>query len=168
MGTAQARNRRPQGASPLGNPRVLRQLPRGLRERVDLAPKLNRAEMEAAVASFLRAAGLSLADPNLRDTPKRVAAAWASEFLDGYLQTPEEVLRETYPAPEGNGTELVLVTDLHFHSTCPHHLLPYEGREHLAYVPSNGVVGFERLAGVVDCSAHRLILHDELGRPSAS
>jgi len=152
----------------LGNPRILRQLPRGLRERVDLAPKLNRAEMEAAVASFLRAAGLSLADANLRDTPRRVAAAWASEFLDGYLQSPEEVLRETYPAPEGNGSELVLVTDLHFHSTCPHHLLPYEGRAHLAYVPSKRVVGFGRLSALLDCFAHRLILQEELARRVAS
>jgi GTP cyclohydrolase I len=129
---------------------------------------LNRAEMEAAVASFLRAAGLSLANPNLRDTPKRVAAAWASEFLDGYLQTPEEVLGETYPAPGSNGSELVLVTDLHFHSTCPHHLLPYEGRAHLAYVPSKRVVGFGRLSALLDCFAHRLILQEELARNVAS
>lgn len=152
----------------MGNSRVLRQLPPGLKEGGAVAPRPDRARMQAAVAAFLRASGLNLRDPNLRETPQRVADAWATEFLDGYLRSPREVLGETYPAPGNGGSELVLVTDLQFHSTCPHHLLPYEGRAHLAYMPSKRVVGFGRLAALLDCFAHRLILQEELARRVAS
>jgi GTP cyclohydrolase I len=120
--------------------------------------------MAAAVKEFLRAAGLPLSDPNLADTPERVAEAWVSEFLDGYGKTPEEALGETFPAPPDSSGELVVVTDLRFHSMCPHHLLPFEGRAHVAYVPSRKVVGFGRLSALVDCFAHRLILQEDLAR----
>jgi GTP cyclohydrolase I len=124
--------------------------------------------MAAAVTEFLRAAGLPLTDPNLADTPERVAKAWADEFLDGYAQTPEEALGKTYPAPPGSTGELVVVTDLHFQSMCPHHLLPFSGRAHVAYMPRQRVVGFGRLSALVDCFAHRLILQEELAREVAS
>lgn len=123
--------------------------------------------MERAVAGFLQAAGLDLQDVNLKDTPRRVAEAWASEFLDGYAQDAAGVLGEVYPAPDGSAGEMVVVTDLRFHSMCPHHLLPYEGRAHLAYVPGRSVVGFGRLSALLDCYAHRLILQEDLAREVA-
>ncbi len=126
------------------------------------------AGMASAVRDFLRAAGLPLSDANLIDTPERVAEAWLSEFLDGYARTPEEALGESFPAPPDSSGELVVVTDLRFHSMCPHHLLPYEGRAHVAYVPGKQVVGFGRLSALVDCFAHRLILQEELARQVAS
>ena len=124
--------------------------------------------MATAVRDFLRAAGLSLTDENLVNTPDRVTQAWTSEFLDGYQRTPEEVLGKTYLAPANSSGELVVVTDLRFHSMCPHHLLPFEGRAHVAYVPGKYVVGFGRLAALVDTFAHRLILQEELARQVAS
>lgn len=124
--------------------------------------------MERAVAVFLEAAGLDMAsDPNLARTPRRVAEAWMNDFLDGYRTTPEEALGERYPVPEGEEGGLVVVADLRFHSMCPHHLLPYQGRAHLAYIPSGGVVGFGRLAALLDCFAHRLILQEALAREVA-
>jgi GTP cyclohydrolase IA len=124
--------------------------------------------MERAVADFLQAAGLDAAsDPNLQDTPRRVASAWLEGFLDGYRTTPEEALGERHAIPHGQQGELVVVTDLRFHSMCPHHLLPYQGRAHLAYAPSGGVVGFGRLAALLDCFAHRLILQEALAREVA-
>jgi GTP cyclohydrolase I len=123
--------------------------------------------MASAVKDFLRAAGLPLSDPNLELTPERVAAAWANEFLDGYAVTPEEALGETFPAPPDSSGELVVVTDLRFNSMCPHHLLPYEGLAHVAYVPRKQVVGFGRLSTLVDCFAHRLILQEDLARQVA-
>jgi GTP cyclohydrolase I len=60
-----------------------------------------------------------------------------------------------------------VVTNLRFRSMCPHHLLPYEGWAHVAYRPKDGVVGFGRLAALVDCFAHRLILQEELAREVA-
>jgi GTP cyclohydrolase I len=124
--------------------------------------------MERAISDFLAAAAVDLTDPNLRHTPRRVAEAWMSEFLDGYQKTPERVLGELYPASSGSSGELVVLTDLRFHSMCPHHLLPYEGTAHLAYVPSGKVVGFGRLSALLDCFAHRLILQEELVRQVAS
>ena len=125
--------------------------------------------MAVAIQDFLRAAGLSQeADPNLHETPERVAEAWATEFLDGYAQTPEEALGELIHAPRGSSGELVVVTDLRFQSMCPHHLLPVEGRAHVAYVPAKWVVGFGRLGTLVDCFAHRLILQEDLARAVAS
>ena len=129
------------------------------------APDL--AAMASAVDTFLTAAGLPRSDVNLAETPARVAEAWATEFLDGYRTTPEEALGETFPAPRGGSGELVVVTDLHFRSMCPHHLLPYSGRVHVAYVPSAKVVGFGRLGALVDCFAHRLILQEDLAREVA-
>ena len=122
------------------------------------------AAMARAVEDFLRAAGLPMQDPNLAETPARVAEAWASEFLDGYAQTPEEALGESFPAPPGSAGEMVVVSDLRFQSMCPHHLLPFEGRAHVAYVPARRVVGFGRLSALVDCFAHRLILQEDLAR----
>ncbi|HEY8206316.1 MAG TPA: GTP cyclohydrolase I [Myxococcaceae bacterium] len=120
------------------------------------------------MADFLEAAGLDAdADPNLQETPRRVASAWLNGFLDGYRTTPEEALGERYPVPDGQEGELVVIADLRFHSMCPHHLLPYQGRAHLAYVPSGGVVGFGRLAALLDCFAHRLILQETLAREVA-
>ncbi|WNG48727.1 GTP cyclohydrolase I [Archangium minus] len=145
----------------MGKPRVPRDVSKGV--------KPDRAAMATAVQDFLRAAGLPLeVDPNLAETPERVAEAWAEEFLDGYGRTPEEALGETFPAPANSSGEMVVVTDLRFHSMCPHHLLPFEGRAHVAYMPAKRVVGFGRLSALVDCFAHRLILQEDLAREVAS
>jgi len=120
--------------------------------------------MRRAVQAFLEASGLPPDDPELKETPARVAEAWAQTFLDGYGRDPEAVLAERIPVPEGSEGELVVVTGLRFHSMCPHHLLPVEGRAHLAYVPGEYVVGFGRLAALLDTWAHRLILQEHLAR----
>ncbi len=151
----------------MGNPRVLRDVPR----RLSLGARApDAAAMERAVAAFLEAAGLDASsDPNLAQTPRRVAESWVSDFLDGYRTTPEEALGERYPVPKGSSGDgsLVVVADLRYHSMCPHHLLPYQGRAHLAYVPAGAVVGFGRLAALLDCFAHRLILQETLAREVA-
>lgn len=123
--------------------------------------------MKRAVADFLRASGADLKDPNLSQTPERVTAAWMDEFLDGYRQDPKDALGEQYPAPSDSGGEMVVVTDLRYRSVCPHHLLPYEGVAHIAYVPGPTVVGFGRLSTLLDCFAHRLILQEDLAREVA-
>jgi GTP cyclohydrolase I len=130
------------------------------------APDL--AAMARAVEAFLAAAGQDLASPHLQGTPARVAEAWAEEFLDGYGRDARAALGEVYPAPAGSRGELVVVTDLRFHSMCPHHLLPYEGVAHVAYVPGRSVVGFGRLAALLDTFAHRLLLQEELAREVSS
>ena len=123
----------------------------------------DRARMKAAVAEFLQAAGLDLGDVNLRETPERVMAAWADEFLDGYGKDPRAVLSDSFPAPGGREGELVVVTGLQFHSACPHHLLPYRGVAHVAYLPSQGrIVGLSKLARIVDVFAKRLQVQERM------
>ena len=133
--------------------------------------KLRRPDpkaMRLAVRKFLEASGVDLSDPNLKETPERVTEAWLNEFLDGYRKSPKQALGEVYPAEPGpTARELVVVTDLRYRSVCPHHLLPYEGRAHLAYVPGNAVVGFGRLSALLDAYAHRLILQEDLARKVA-
>ena len=123
--------------------------------------------MKRAVTDFLRAAGLDLKEPNLRDTPGRVTNAWADEFLAGYGQTAADALADRFPVSKKSQRELVVVTDLHFRSMCPHHLMPYSGTATLAYVPGREVVGFGRLSALVDVYAHRLVLQEELARQIA-
>ena len=123
--------------------------------------------MARAIRSFLQAAGLEVVG-DLARTPERVAQAWARDFLDGYARNPEAALGELHSAPRAG---LVCVTGLDFHSTCPHHLLPYRGLAHVAYVPAEGaeakVAGFSRLARLVDVLAHRLVLQETLAEQIA-
>jgi GTP cyclohydrolase IA len=124
--------------------------------------------MERAVTAFLEAAGLDLSDPNLAQTPERVTEAWADEFLSGYGQTARAALGERFPVSKASEREVVVVTDLWFRSMCPHHLLPYSGRAHVAYVPGDSVVGFGRLSALVEVFASRLVLQEELARQIAT
>jgi GTP cyclohydrolase I len=127
----------------------------------------DRAAMRRAIGDFLVAAGLDPTDPNLVETPERVTEAWADEFLDGYGRNAKQVLAERFPVSAASDRELVVVTGLWFRSMCPHHLLPYSGRAAVAYVPGKSVVGFGRLAALVDVFAHRLVLQEELARQVA-
>ncbi len=129
--------------------------------------KPDRRRMQQAVKDFLSAAGVDRKDPNLRETPQRVTEAWTEEFLSGYQTSPREILAERFPVTRASQRELVVVTHLHFRSMCPHHLLPLSGRAHVAYLPGKSVVGFGRLAALVDCFAQRLILQEELGQQVA-
>jgi GTP cyclohydrolase I len=126
----------------------------------------DRARLEEAVRAFLTAAGLDLRHADLVGTPERVAAAWVDEFLAGYAVDAKSALGELVPT-SGEGSGLVVVTDLEFRSMCPHHLLPYRGVAHLAYLPSTHLVGFGRLAALVDALGHRLVLQEHLARQIA-
>ncbi len=116
--------------------------------------------MSAAIRLFLGAAGLDTNDPDLADTPARVAEAWMEEYLDGYAADPAEILSEVHPA---KSRDLIVVKSIDFHSMCPHHLVPYRGVAHVGYLPRNGVVGFGKLVRVVEAFAHRLTLQERIG-----
>jgi GTP cyclohydrolase I len=137
----------------------------GARQRSEAAPAVGDAV--AAVARFLDALGLPPSvrqDPDLEQTPRRVAEAWIEDLLDGYRVAPAEVLAEAIETPS---RDLVAVTGIDFHSVCPHHLLPSRGVAHVAYLPGGRVVGFGALARLVDCLAHRLVLQEDLARTVA-
>ena len=92
--------------------------------------------MRQAVRSFLDACGLDVEGTELGGTPENVARAWNESFIDGYDAEPAEILKTAYASKGVAGaTETVLVKDVPFHGMCPHHLLPFHGRAHVAYVP---------------------------------
>jgi len=111
-------------------------------------------EAEAAVRTLLRWAGDDPEREGLRDTPRRVAKAYR-EFFAGYAESPEDILSRVFEEVE-NYDDLVLVRDIPFSSHCEHHMVPFVGKAHVAYYPTNGVVGLSKLARLVDVYARRL------------
>jgi GTP cyclohydrolase IA len=110
---------------------------------------------EAAVADLLAALGQDLGDEHTRDTPRRVAAAFAE------MLTPRPFNLTTFPNVEGYD-ELVLARDIPFHSLCQHHLLPFHGIAHVGYLPGERILGLSKLARVVELFSRRLQVQERL------
>ena len=127
----------------------------------DAAPtRPTREEAEAAVRVLLRWAG---DDPNregLLDTPSRVVRSY-EEFFAGYNTDPAAILERTFEEVEGYD-EIVLLRDIRLESYCEHHMVPITGRAHVAYLPSNRVVGISKLARVVEAFGKRLQIQEKL------
>jgi GTP cyclohydrolase IA len=111
-------------------------------------------EAEAAVRTLIAWAGDDPAREGMLDTPKRVVNAYR-EFFKGYDQNPGEALRRTFE-DVGGYDDIVMLRDIEFNSHCEHHIVPFVGRAHLAYLPSQAVVGISKLARVVEIYARRL------------
>ncbi len=118
-------------------------------------PKVDVARAERAAADLLAALGADLTLEDLQDTPRRMAAAYAE------LLTPEPFNLTTFPNEEGYD-ELVLVRDIPFQSLCRHHLLPFHGVAHVAYLPDERILGLSKLARVVEHFARDLQLQERL------
>jgi GTP cyclohydrolase IA len=114
----------------------------------------SRDEAEAAVRTLIRWTGDNPDREGLRDTPKRVVRAF-EQLYSGYDENPSEILDRVFEEVEGYG-DIVLVRDIPFHSHCEHHMVPFYGMAHIAYFPSNGVVGLSKLARLVDVFSRRL------------
>ncbi|MEM8796912.1 MAG: GTP cyclohydrolase I FolE [Pseudomonadota bacterium] len=119
-----------------------------------------REEAEAAVRTLLAWAGEDPTREGLLDTPKRVAKAYG-EFFSGYDLDASDALKTTFEDVGGYG-DIVLVRDIPFYSHCEHHMVPFIGKAHVAYYPTNGVVGLSKLARVVDVFARRLQTQENL------
>ena len=89
----------------------------------------------------------------LLDTPKRVVESW-SEIFAGYKMDASDLLQATFNAEGYDG--IVLLRDIEFTSTCEHHLLPFRGRAHVAYIPVERIVGISKLARILELHARRL------------
>jgi GTP cyclohydrolase IA len=119
---------------------------------------------EEAVRSLLRAIGEKTEREGLRNTPRRVARMYA-ELLSGYHTEPENVV---------NGAvfnisydEMVIVRDIEFYSLCEHHMLPFIGRAHVAYMPAGKVIGLSKIPRIVDLFARRLQVQERMTRQIA-
>jgi GTP cyclohydrolase IA len=108
---------------------------------------------EEAMAA-LRWAGDDPTREGLLDTPKRVVKAY-EEFFKGYSEKPEDVLDTVFRDVDGYD-DMVLVRDIPFASHCEHHMVPFVGKAHIAYYPTDGVVGLSKLARLVDVYGKRL------------
>jgi GTP cyclohydrolase I len=114
---------------------------------------IDRPRIEAAVAEILAAIHEDTSREGLAETPQRVADAY-EEFFSGLGRDPLEPLKDAVPL-EGHEAETVLVRDIAFRSVCEHHLLPFLGSAHIAYLPSERVVGLGRLPKVVEILSSR-------------
>ena len=114
----------------------------------------------AAVESLLAALGQDPASEHLRDTPRRVAAAY-QEMLQ-----PRDFNFTTFPNDEGYD-ELVAARSIPFHSLCEHHLLPFKGVAHVAYLPGTRILGLSKLARIVEMFARNLQVQERLTKQVA-
>lgn len=110
---------------------------------------------ERASRDLLRALGADLTDEGLRDTPRRMAAAYAE------LLTPQPFEPTTFPNDEGYD-ELVVARSIPFHSLCEHHVLPFVGVAHVGYLPGERILGLSKLARIVDLFARDLQVQERL------
>jgi GTP cyclohydrolase IA len=130
---------------------------------------IDSGRIEAAVTELLLAIGEDPARPGLLTTPRRVAEAYG-EFFAGLDADPQELLTgaaEIDAAADELG-ELVLLRDIEFRSVCEHHLLPFTGVAHVAYVPRRKIVGLGRIPRVVDTLSSRPQLQERLTEQIAS
>jgi GTP cyclohydrolase I len=124
------------------------------------------AKAREAVREMLLAMGENPDREGLQDTPDRVIRSW-TELYAGYHQDPADILKTTFGDVNGYD-EMILLKDIPFHSTCEHHMLPFEGTAHVAYLPKDRVVGLSKLARLVDCFARRLQIQERMTREIAN
>ena len=115
-------------------------------------------KIKKAVRDILVAVGEDVEREGLKDTPERVARMYA-ELLGGMREEPEKHLRSVFTE---NYEEIVLLRDIPFYSICEHHMMPFIGSAHVAYLPSGSVLGVSKLARIVDSFARRLQTQERL------
>lgn len=124
----------------------------------DSENKVDVQAIQNAVTEILRAIGEDPDRPGLKETPRRVANMYLEMFA-GLHTDPQRHLKVTFPE---NYDEMVLVRDIPFTSMCEHHLLPFSGVTHVAYIPSGKVTGLSKLARVVEEVAKRPQLQERM------
>ena len=123
-----------------------------------------RPEVEQAVRRLLEAFGEDVSRQGLERTPERVARMY-DELLAGYHVDPNAMINDALFDVEYD--EMVIVRDIEFYSLCEHHMLPFLGRAHVAYTPSNKVIGLSKVPRIVDLFARRLQVQERMTRQIA-
>lgn len=119
---------------------------------------IDQEKVKQAVRLLLEGIGEDPDREGLRETPDRISRMY-EEIYGGLEENPKAYLQKTFHA-ENN--EMVMEKDIHFYSTCEHHLLPFFGKAHVAYVPDGKVVGLSKLARTVDVYARRPQIQEQL------
>jgi GTP cyclohydrolase I len=120
--------------------------------------KVDTERIEKAVKEILLAIGEDTNREGLKKTPERVGKMYA-ELLAGMREDPKDHLRSVFTE---NYDEIVLLRNIPFYSICEHHLMPFIGSAHVAYLPTGMVLGVSKLARIVDCFARRLQTQERL------
>ena len=119
---------------------------------------IDEKKIEAAIRLLLEGIGEDVERPGLIETPHRIANMY-KEIYGGLEEDAAVHLEKTFPAINN---ELVLEKNITFYSTCEHHLLPFYGKAHIAYIPDDRVVGLSKLARTVDVFARRLQIQEQM------
>ncbi len=118
----------------------------------------DKAKIEEAIKLLLEGIGEDADREGLKDTPERVARMY-TELCAGMEQTPDKHLARTFTCDNDN---VVIEKDITFYSTCEHHLMPFYGKVHIAYIPNGKVVGISKLARTVEVYARRLQIQEQM------
>lgn len=118
----------------------------------------SEAPGEDAVIRILEVLGEDVKRDGLKDTPRRVVKSW-EKLYGGYAEKPEDILRTTF---DEHSDEMIVLSDIDFYSTCEHHMLPFFGKVHIAYIPDKRVVGISKLARLVEVFARRLQIQERM------
>lgn len=119
---------------------------------------MDQKKIEEAIRLLLEGIGEDPEREGLVDTPKRIAKMY-QEICGGMYESAEEHLKKTFTA---ENAEMVVEKDIQFYSMCEHHMLPFYGKVHIAYVPDGKVVGLSKLARTVEVYARRLQLQEQM------
>lgn len=122
------------------------------------------AAFERAVTDLLRACGIEPDTVHTGRTAERVRELWQRRLLGGYALDPADALGEGFADPRA---DMVVVRGIAIHGVCPHHLVPFRGEAHVAYVPGGRLHGFGRIARMVDAIGHRFTYQEWLTRDIA-
>lgn len=120
--------------------------------------RMDQGKIEQAIRLLLEGIGENSEREGLVDTPKRIARMY-EEICGGMYESAEEHLQKTFTS---DNTEMVVEKDITFYSMCEHHMLPFYGKVHIAYVPDGKVVGLSKLARAVEVYARRLQLQEQM------
>jgi GTP cyclohydrolase I len=129
-------------------------------EMKNTKPKVTDEQAMEHVKGLLEFIGEDIDREGLVKTPHRVINAMRDHFA-GYAQNPRKYLKSTFSEVEGYN-ELVVVSDIELHSHCEHHMVPFVGKAHVAYIPNGRVLGLSKIARVVDAYAKRLQVQEKL------
>jgi GTP cyclohydrolase I len=125
----------------------------------------NKRPVDQIVRELLENLGEDPDRPGLQRTPERVAKAY-EELLQGENQTVEQVVGQGIFEEEAS--EMVLVKDIEFYSLCEHHMLPFFGKAHVAYIPNGRIIGLSKIPRIVDLFARRLQVQERMTQQIAS
>ncbi len=126
--------------------------------------QINSKAVEEAIAQLLNAIGENPQRAGLERTPQRVARMY-TELLAGYQMNPQALVNDALFNVKYD--EMVIVRDIEFYSMCEHHLLPFMGRVHVAYIPDGKVLGLSKIPRIVDMFARRLQVQERMTRQIA-